>query len=250
VKSVAYILKRAHTSRRKLLTAVLGIAFTLTLTLPFAQQSGVIKFQVDNANGYFEILVNDTLVIRQYKDTLPVGTYNAQAWSYGYDVKDFSFTILPDTAVSVYVKLDRSTVYQAYEQSYHNYRMDFHKSVTLPVSATLALGITSTVFMMKAYDLRTQVTTSISSYYNSPVTSEIAQIKEDVARLNSKYNTMRTGFYIGAGLTSLGVLTSIYTCNRFKQTSTEPTYSKQSPFAGKMSLNFTPYGYGMIIKIG
>jgi hypothetical protein len=244
------ILKHMRAGGNKLLAPLFTLVFTFTLTQSFSQQYGAVKFQVDNANGYFEILVNDTLLIKQYKDTLPVGTYRAEAWSYGYDVEDFSFTILPDTAISVYVKLHRSTVYQAYEQNYQKYRMDFHKAVTLPLTTTLAFGVTSTIFMIKAYDLKKEVTTRISSYYASPVTSEIALIKEDVAKLNSKYNTMRTGFYIGAGFTALGVITSIYTGTKFRRTSTEPSYSKTSPFATKTSFHFTPYGCGMIIKIG
>ena len=219
-------------------------------TTGHAQETGVIRFQVDNENGYFEILLNDTLVIKQYRDTLPVGTYEAKAWSPGYEVKDFRFTISANESTDAYVKLDRSTAYQAYSQSYKSYRMKFHKAVTLPVSASLAVGITGTIFMIKAYDLQKEIKLNMDAYYQSSNTLEIENIKASINADNNRYNRMRTGFYVCAGLTGLGVITTVYTGLRFRNNVAEPVYSKQSPFADKMSLQFNPYGCALVIRIG
>src|SRR5688500_4260958 len=68
-----------------------------------AQNKGEVKFLVDNQNGYFEILVDDTLLIKRYKDSLTAGVHKAQIWSFGYDVKDVEFTVAADTTTEVYV---------------------------------------------------------------------------------------------------------------------------------------------------
>jgi len=215
-----------------------------------AQNKGVVKFLVDNDNGYFEVLLNDTLVIKKYKDSLAVGNYKAQIWSYGYDAQDVEFTIEKDSVTEVYVRLNRSTAYQAYNQSYHNYRVKFHKSHTLPVSISIALGITSSVFMVKAYNLQKKINTDIGTYSQSSSSTEIDAIKAQVSIDNAKYNKLRAGFYITSGLTIVGIATSIYSAIHFSRYNTEPTYSKESPFKDKMTFQFYGTGGALIFRLG
>lgn len=228
----------------------LGILFILGSCISFAQQKGAVKFFVDNENGYFEVLVDDTLLIKRYKDSLTVGEHHAQIWSYGYDVSDVSFTVKADTVTEVHVKLDRSMAFGAYEESYSRYRIKFHKSVTVPVSLTLAFSITSGTFMLNAYDLKKKVVTDMENYSLTTVPDEIATIKNRVEVNNKKYNFSRTGYYISGGFALAGIATSIYTCIKFKKSNTEPTYSKQSPFADKVSFQFTGNGFALQLKLG
>ncbi|MBI3135457.1 MAG: hypothetical protein HYZ14_12345 [Bacteroidetes bacterium] len=215
-----------------------------------AQNTGVVKFLVDNQNGYFEILVDDTLLIKRYKDTLTAGPHKAEIWSYGYDVKEVEFMVVPDTTVELYVKLDRSTAYMAYEQSYHNYRQKFHKSVTLPVSLTLSMGITAGVFMLNGYDLKRQITADINEYALTPQASEIALLKASIESNNRKYTICRYGYYVSGGLTLVGIATSLYTGLKFRSDNEEPTYSRSSPFETRSSFYIGPGGFQFIYRIG
>ncbi|MBK6525323.1 MAG: hypothetical protein IPG07_07060 [Crocinitomicaceae bacterium] len=215
-----------------------------------AQNKEAVKFLVDNENGYFEILLDDTLLIKRYKDSLTVGQHKAQVWSYGYDVKEVEFTVEPGKTTEVYVKLDRSAAFGAYESSYAAYRVKFHKAVTIPISTSLALSLTSGAFMINAYNLRKTVLVDINNYSQTTIPDEIALIKNRVEENNRKYNISRTGFYIAGGLALAGIGTSIYTALKFKRSNPVPVYSKQSPFSDKMSLQFTGTGFVFQIKIG
>ena len=186
-------------------------AIFLVASNSFAQNKGLVKFQIENDNGYFEVLVNDTLLIKKYQDSLTEGIYSAQVWSYGYDIKEVDFKVIKDSVTTVYLKLDRSTAYQAYNQSYSNYRNKFHKSVTVPVCLSLGLAITSGVFMIRGYDLQKQINIDIASYNQTPDPVEIDLLKVAVQENNRKYNFIRTGFYVTSGLAVLSIATTIYT---------------------------------------
>jgi len=232
------------------LTYILGLMLLFFSFISMAQQKEAVKFLVDNENGYFEILLDDTLLIKRYKDSLTVGEHKAQVWSYGYDIKEIEFTVEPGKTTEVYVKLDRSVAFGAYEASYAEYRVKFHKSVTIPISTSLALSLTSGAFMMNAYNLRKIIVTDIGDYSQTTIPDEIALIKNRVEENNRKYNFSRTGFYITGGLALAGIGTSIYTAIKFRRSNSAPTYSKQSPFSDKMSLQFTGTGFVFQFKLG
>lgn len=226
------------------------IVFFLLLSISaFGQQKAPVKFFIDNENGYFEILVDDTLLIKRYKDSLTVGEHNLKVWSYGYDISELTVTILPEQLNEVHVKLNRSESYNAYGESYDRYRKKFHKNVTVPVSVTIAMGITSSIFMINAYDLKKKIETDIVNYSLSSETEEIAEIKSRIFSNNQKYNQARYTYYITGGLFIGGVITSIYTAIKFKRNNIEPVLNKQSPFEQKTSLHFTGNGVSLILKI-
>jgi len=233
-----------------IITFLVVINMSLLSLNSAGQNKGVVKFQIENDNGYFEVLVNDTLLIKKYQDSLPAGTYAAKVWSQGYDIKDVDFTIKKDSVTLVYLKLDRSTAYEAYNQSYYNYRAKFHKSVTLPVCVSLGFAITSGVFMIRAYDLRKIINLDIDNYSQTPNPSEIDLLKIAVEENNKKYNFMRTGFYVSSGLAVLSIATTIYSSIKFNHNNQEPTYSKLSPFNNKMTLQFYGNGAAIIFRIG
>lgn len=239
-----------YISRFNISGFLFGVILILSASFSIAQNKGVVKFLVDNENGYFEILVDDTLLIKRYKDSLAVGHHKAQIWSYGYDIKDVEFTVKADSQTEVYVKLDRSIAYSAYEESYDRYRMEFHKSITLPVSVTLAFALTSGTFMLNAYDLRKKVVSDIDNYSLTTLPDEIALIKARVHDNNRKYNLSRTGYYITGGLAVAGIATSLYYGIKFRNNNVEPTYSKESPFSDKVSFQFTGNGFALQLKLG
>lgn len=243
--------KKIGISGRNLFRVVgVTLFFVVASANAFAQERGLVKFLVDNENGYFEILLNDTLLIKQYKDSILAGRHHAEIWSYGYDVKEVDFTVSADTTTEVYVKLDRSTAYLAYAQSYQNYRQKFHKSVTLPISLTLTMGIAAGTFMLRGYDLKKQIDADIQLYSMLPQPDDIAALKSSIEENNHKYNFYRYGYYVTGGLTLIGIAGSIYSGLKFKTNNVEPTYSKTSPFQTKTSFYIGPGGFQLIYRIG
>jgi hypothetical protein len=232
------------------LTYILGFMLLICTSSSMAQNKEAVKFLVDNENGYFEILLDDSLLIKRYKDSLTVGQHKAQVWSYGYDTKEIEFAVEPGKTNEVYVKLDRSAAFGAYESSYAVYRLKFHKAVTIPISTSLALSLTSGAFMINAYNLRKTILVDINNYSQTTIPDEIALIKNRVEENNRKYNFSRTGFYITGGLALAGIGTSIYTAIKFRRSNSAPTYSKESPFSDKVCLQFTGTGFAFQIKLG
>ena len=66
---------------------------------------------------------------------------------------------------------------------------------------------------------------------------------------NKKYNRQRTAFYINSGFTCLLIGGTIWSYLNFNKNNIEPTYSKESPFMDKFSLNLTPYGCSLALKL-
>lgn len=228
------------------------VAFLLFFASTFfvkGQDQGIIKFLVDVDNGYFEIELNDTLLLKRYKDTLPVGEYNAKVWSPGYVVAPISFTIEKDKTTELYVQMAKNNDFINYEINYKAYRNQFHKSYTAPISATLLSTITTGAFMVRSYSLKKKLTDDIDLYYKTPVTDEIEEIKARIDQNNRKYNINRTAFYINGGLTLAFLGGTIWSIRQFNKNNTEPVYIKESPFKDKYSLQINPFGCSFVIHI-
>lgn len=217
----------------------------------FTQQNemGEIRFLVEVDNGYFEIEINDTMLLKRYKDSLPAGNYTARIWSPGYEVNELEFSVYAGKMVEKRVPMTRTADFLSYKADYKAYRMQFHKQLTAPVSFSLASSIVTGVFMINAYTTKNAIFSDIDLYGKSPVTSEIDVIKQRVADNTKKYNRQRTGFYISSGITALLVGATTWSYINFKRNYTEPTYNKESPFAEKFSMSFTPYGCSLTFKI-
>lgn len=225
----------------------LGLA--LFSTTASAQDKGIVKFLVEVDNGYFEILVNDTLNIPRFKDTLPVGDYKAKVWSPGYVLTNVDFSIRKDLTTEVHVKMPRTNDYIDYERDYRAYRLQFHKQFSAPLSLSIASGITAGALMINAYDRRKDIFNDIDLYQRATTTSEIDEIKQRIADNNKKYNRQRTGFYIFGGITAVCAVGTIFSLRNFNQNYTEPVFSKESPFKDRLSMNFTPYGGTLTLKL-
>ena len=214
------------------------------------QDVGIVKFFVEVDNGYFEIEVNDTLLLKRYKDTLPAGHYEAKVWSPGYIVAPIEFDVVAGKTTEKHVEMAKNNDYIRYESEYKDYRMKFHKNFSLPLSLSLGSAITTGIFMVNAYDKRKEILSDVNLYQKSVMPSEIAEIKERTFENNRKYNRYRTGFFIGSGITLGLVGTTIWAYRKFNRENIEPTFDKTSPFKDKYTLNITPYGCSLRIKIG
>ncbi len=214
-----------------------------------AENEGIVRFLVDVDNGYFEVLINDTLFLRRYKDTLPEGTYEAKVWSPGYVTNPIEFTIERGKVTDKFVNMVYTNDKQDFERKYKAYRLKFHKSFTVPASIALASSLFTGFSMMKAYDIRKKADIEIALYGQSPDASQVAQIKLNVADLNKKYNIYRTCFYVSSGLSVLMWVTTAITYQRFKNNNEEPTFNPSSPWRDKFSMTVTPFGCSMVLKI-
>ncbi len=215
----------------------------------YGQDQGVVKFLVDVDNGYFEIEINDTMLLKRYKDTLPVGAYEAKIWSPGYVVTPVSFVIEKGKTTELYVEMAKNNDFIAYEENYQVYRNQFHKNYTAPLTLTLLSALTTGGFMVRSYALKKSITNDIGLYYLTPLTSEIDQINMRIAANNKKYNFNRTAFYVNGGLTLAFLGGTIWSIRHFNQNYTEPVFFKESPFKEKYSFQINPFGCSFALHI-
>src|SRR5210317_2036688 len=80
----------------------------------WAQGKGIVKFFVEVDNGYFEIELNDTMLLKRYKDTLPAGHYEAKVWSPGYIVAPISFDVVDGMTTEKHVKMAKNNDFLRY----------------------------------------------------------------------------------------------------------------------------------------
>lgn len=233
----------------KLLVLSTFLTFVGQVGLAQNENLGEVRFLVDVDNSYFEIEINDTLLLKRYKDSLPAGDYSAKVWSPGYVLNRIEFTVVAGKTTEKYVEMVKNNNYLEYEQDYKAYRMQFHKQFTAPLVLSLTSAVTSGVFMVNAYTKKKKVIADIEDYHLSPVPSEIDALKLSIAENNKKYNFHRSAFYINTGFTFMFIGGTIWSYMNFKKNYTEPDYSKDSPFKDKFSLNLTPYGCSLAIKL-
>ncbi|OIQ24490.1 MAG: hypothetical protein BM555_07105 [Crocinitomix sp. MedPE-SWsnd] len=212
--------------------------------------TGTVKFLVEVDNGYFEILIDDTLYLKNYKTTLEAGQHSAKVWSPGYITTEVSFEIKANETVEQFVEMAISNERQVYEKEYSAYRMKFHKSLTIPGSVTLATAITSGTFMILAYDRKIQTLKDVDLYHAAPNLEQVELHKSRIAINNSKYNRYRAGYYITGGLSILSLATTIYTYTKFKKNNIEPTLNSESPFKDRFSWSVSPVSFGLTYRIG
>lgn len=204
----------------------------------FAQDMGVAKFYVDTENGYFEITLNDTFLLKKHQETLPVGKYHAKIWSPGYAVFELDFQVVKGEVTNCEAKMKRSEAYMVYEKEYRDYRMQFHKQFSLPLSISIASTLSTGYFMLKGYDVRKTVIADIDLYSQAVLVKDVDQIKLRIAENNRKYDQLRTAFYINSGISLLCIGGTIFSAVHFKKNYKEPTYFKESPFKERFSFHY------------
>ena len=215
-----------------------------------AQDQGNAQFLVDVDNGYFEILVDDTIYLKIYKCTLPVGAHHAKIWSPGYITTEVNFEVKKDETTKTYVQMAISNNRQEFERQYKEYRMRFHKSLTLPLSITLATTLISGTFMLKAYDSKKKIYGNIDQYHKAPNYLEANSLSQSISENNRIYNRQRILFYSTLGLSAAALGTTIYTYTMFKRNNTEPKLNAESPFKDRFSLHINPFGGTLIWRLG
>ncbi|MCB9224125.1 MAG: hypothetical protein H6582_08125 [Crocinitomicaceae bacterium] len=211
---------------------------------------GQVKFLVDVDNGYFEIMIDDTMFLKLFKCDLELGKHSAKIWSPGYITNQVDFEVFKDSTTEVLVNMAISNERKQFEADYKSYRMDFHKSITIPGYTTLGLGLATTGFLIAAYDTRRQVYADIDSYNYSASYIDAVKFKSDVLANNQKYNRLRYTYYTFLGLTAASLGTTIYTSVKFKRNRKEPTFNPDSPFKTSSTLYISPFGVSWLINIG
>ncbi|MBD3638222.1 MAG: hypothetical protein HUJ25_12790 [Crocinitomicaceae bacterium] len=211
---------------------------------------GDVHFLVDVDNGYFEIVIDDTMYLKLYKCQLPPGHHTAKIWSPGYVTNLVEFDVYKDSLTRKYVKMVISNERQQFESDYKEYRMKFHKSLTVPLSLTLASALTSGAFMINSYTTRKKVFQDIDLYFSAPSYQEAVLHKANMEEHNAKYNRQRIIFYSTLGLTAAALGTTIYTYRQFKKNNSEPEFYAPSPFKDKFSWYATPLSCGIKWRFG
>lgn len=229
---------------------ILMISMMKGFVLLSQNDSSVVKFYVEVDNGYFEILIDNKHYLKNYKTQLAVGPHTAKIWSPGYITNEVAFEVSENQECQVNVKMAYSNQHDQFERDYQNYRMKFHKSLTIPVSATLAGFITTGTFMTLAYDKKRALLGLVDSYYAAPSLNEVLYYKEQIDVNYKKYNRYRVWYYISGCLSLGGLVTTIYTYRKFKKNNTEPVLNAKSPFADRFSWTTIPGGLTLKWRIG
>lgn len=217
----------------------------------FAQsEKGQVNFLVEVDNGYFEILVDDSIFLKIYKTDLEPGKHSAKIWSPGYITAEVDFEVRANEKNNVNVPMVVSNERQNFEREYKEYRMQFHKHLTVPLTVTLAASLTTTTFMIYSYINKNKVQENIELYHYSPNYNDVQKYKGLAETHNLKYNRLRAGFYTSLTITGLSLATTIYTYRRFKKNYTEPKLNSTSPFKDRFSFMPSPFGFHLTYKIG
>lgn len=204
------------------------------------------KFFVEVDNGYFEILINDNFYLKNFQTKLPPGKHSAKIWSPGYITNEVTFEVTENQVTEVHVPMAHSNERIEFENEYKVYRMNFHKSLTLPGTVTLAGVLTTGTFMTLAFDRKRKLLDLVDSYHAAPTYSEVLDYKSQINSNNQKFNRYRIGYYVAGGISVGALITTIYTYSRFKKNSTEPVLKATSPFADRFSFN--PFMNGCTLK--
>ena len=223
---------------------------TATAPLPLGENEGIVKFFVQVDNGYFEVLLEDSLLIKQFMDTLVEGHYSAKVWSPGYVTVPIEFDVKAGETTNKVVEMAYSNKKQQFEQDYAVYRKSFHKHVTAPAAVTLVSGMTTLAFMIRSYDLRRQLLLDVVEYDYAGTNKDVNVVKSRIELNNKKYNRNRAIFYTGCGLTTLFLAGTIASSIKFKKTYKEPFLDSKSPWHDRFSMGVTPYGCLIQWKIG
>lgn len=211
---------------------------------------GFVRFLVDQDNGYFEIVIDDTMYIKKYKCALPAGHHKAKIWSPGYIINVVEFDIIAGKTINQYVPMAVSNGRQEFEREYKDYRMAFHRSFTVPLSITLGLALTSVSYMTTAYISKNRVYDGIDLYFSAPTYFEAIELRNSIHENNRKYNLRRVCFYTSLGLTVASLTTTIFTFRKFNKNYTEPELNDPSPFKDKFSLGLSPFGCSIQWRFG
>lgn len=227
----------------------LFFATVLLLTSASAncQEKGIIRFAVEVDNGYFEILVNDTLLIKSYKDTLPYGEYQAVVWSPTYEPRSISFIVNAPDNETVHIKMKRKQSYLSSIQSENTLqtkrKVMLHLPVTLSVCSFVGAGV-SWVFLNKNRKILQE---ELPKYGTIQSVIDLREYKENFAKAERNYNTSRAIFYSGIAIGAASTIFSIWSSRYLKKNFKRTQYKDHSPWHDRfswrigfssMSLNF------------
>lgn len=234
--------------RMKKLWLLFAILWSLS-SMAQELETGQVQFQVDVDNGYFEIVIDDTMYIKLYKADLAVGQHKAKIWSPGYDTKEVTFYIQKDQVTRKYVPMKISNDRKQYEADYKDYRMKFHKSFTVPGAISLTLALSTGALALNGYELRKSILSDIDLYHKSPNYYDANFYKQRILDRRQTYKVIRVMYYSTLGLTIASVATTIFTYTWFKKRYKEPQLMAPSPFKDRFSLNINPVGFQMTYNL-
>lgn len=232
------------------LTKIVFLSSLLSLSLScFSQKKGIVRFAIEVDNGYFEILLNDTLLVKSYKDTLPVGHYNGVVWSPSYEAKVIEFDVIPGDNSPFYLKLEHNEAHYNNELVSKNYdrkrRLYRHTPVYLSVGGLLTSGVVLPFLRKSSKDLEEQVL--LYDYLKAP--HLIRNYKADFIPLEKKYNLQRTLFYAGIGVSCASIVTAVFTFRYFNSHFRYSNLKEESPWHDRFSMNFGLNTFNLTLKI-
>lgn len=213
-------------------------------------QTGTIKFVIEQDNGHFEILVNDTLLLKTYKDTLPVGTYTAKIWSPSYKQLDTSFIIKKNIETICFHQLKRTENY--YNEVKNMVLRNKKKSVyvRLPIFLSVVAATSTIIYSASASKQLKATNLFIQDYPKLESLAQVQVFKSELLGMQNRFNKTRTRLYTSLTLSGLFAGVTIYGNHLLnKRYPYKRLNLKPSPFIDKMSFNYSINSFSLILSL-
>lgn len=214
-------------------------------------QTGIVKFGVEVDNGYFEILINDTLLLKRYKDTLPAGNYTAKVWSPTYETKEIEFNVVEGQSQNLHVKMRKTDAYLEYFSNRLTWDRKKQIQVNNPIIITSLFAVSTITFQRFIVHFNNKMVDMYSEYGAQKEVFKLKNYKRNFTALETNYNRFRSYFYGSLALTSVSAVTGFFTIRNFrkKYKGKRPYYKDASPWQNRVSFNGGFNNFSLIYRL-
>jgi hypothetical protein len=175
------------------------------------------KFYINQQFGVFEILLNDTIIIKHWRANLKPGAYKGQVWAPHYETSDISFVVEDGQETKVYVTLQKTTYLSEFESKLEEY---YAKQRVL-FSNPIVVSMFFTAASLTTYGIATKTKGRLKKiedlYRVSTDPGEIFNLKNEYVRLSGVYDKQYRAQTILFGLTSVVYIISVKLILEFRK---------------------------------
>ncbi|MEO8068395.1 MAG: hypothetical protein ABI599_11935 [Flavobacteriales bacterium] len=180
----------------------------LISTTADSQSPGTLRLFIDPGNN-FSFVLDGKHRMQQREVTLPGGPHRFQFWAPTRRIVDTTLAVFPDRTVDFTLRLPFSDEYKAYQFQMKAFRNNRKVNRLVPLLATGASAVVSTVLFIKYSDAHKQLEEDVALYDALTTPGAIRVLKEqDMVAHVDDFKKAETRFAISAGVTGgLAILT-------------------------------------------
>lgn len=210
----------------------------------FAQDLEKVRFGVDLDGEmrldkrYYEIRLNDTVYINASIVYLPEGTYQAEFWAPGYQLKTLTLDVSSDKANDFMVNMEKTEAYLSYIEEMPHYQHEIGKR-KWPIRASVLLLAATGVCVFQTERLQANNIEVLRKYKLVRNAFQANLEKNSVIKASNQFNQMRVGLYTACTLSLASIAFSTWYTIHLNRKNSKPTYNRTSPFSNQLSLNMS-----------